>query len=92
LISYDSNIKEARKIILDVCQADNRILSKPAATVYVGDLNDNGVSLTVLAWTKKEDFGVVKNEIAEKIQTLIDGRNIVFPQTSIKILPNEEQA
>jgi small-conductance mechanosensitive channel len=50
--------------------------------VYVGDLNDNGVSLTVLAWTKKEDFGVVKNEIAEKIQTLIDGRNIVFPQTS----------
>lgn len=92
LVSYDSNIKEAREIILDVCRSDSRILSKPAAKIYVGDLNDNGATLTVHAWTKRENYGDTKNEIAEKIQHLIDGKNIIFPQPSIKVLPGEDKA
>lgn len=88
LISYETDIKEARSIILEVCRTNNRILEEPAARVYVGDLNDNGVTLTVQAWTKKEYYGNTKNEIAEEIQTLIDGHNIMFPQASIKVLNN----
>lgn len=88
-ISYETNIKEAREIILNVCRDDSRILGKPAAKVYVSDLNDTGVVLVVHAWTKREHFGDVKNEIAERIQTLIDGTNIRFPQASIKVLKSD---
>lgn len=88
-ISYDTDIKQARAMILQVCESDKRVLTNPTAQVFVADLNDAGVVLTVHAWTKREDFENVKNDIAEQLQTLIDGKNIVFPQQSVKIVNDE---
>lgn len=85
-VSYETDIKKAREMILDVFQSDSRVLTNPAPHIFVSDLNDAGVVLMVHAWTSKEDFGNAKNDIAERIQSLIDGKNIVFPQQNVKIV------
>src|SRR5690606_5026096 len=85
-VSYETDIKKAREMILDVFQSDSRVLTNPAPHIFVSDLNDASVVLMVHAWTSKEDFGNAKNDIAERIQSLIDGKNIVFPQQNVKIV------
>lgn len=90
-ISYETDIKQARAMILQVCESDTRVLPTPAPQVFVADLNDAGVVLTMHAWTKRADFGNTKNDIAERLQSLIDGKNIIFPQQSVKIV-NDDNA
>ncbi len=90
LVSYDVNMKMARETILSVLSADKRILDKPKATVHVEDLKDGGVVLTVRAWTNRENYGTTKYAIAEHLQEKLDGKNVIFPQASIKVLPHEE--
>ncbi len=90
LVSYDVNMKLARETILSIFAADKRVLDKPKAEVLVGELKDSGVVLTVRAWAKRENFWATRNEIAERIQDKLDGTNISFPSTSIKILSNQE--
>lgn len=85
-VSYETDIKKAREMILDVFQSDSRVLTNPTPHIFVSDLNDASVVLMVHAWTSKEDFGNAKNDIAERIQSLIDGKNIVFPQQNVKIV------
>lgn len=88
-ISYETDIKMARAIIFKICESDSRILSSPAPHVFVADLNDKAVILTVHAWAKREDYGDVKNTIAEQFQILFDGKNIIFPRQNIKTAPDE---
>ena len=49
-ISYDSDIKKAKKILLDVMAADSRILKDPAAFVGVKELGDSAINSAVRPW------------------------------------------
>lgn len=86
LVSYDINVKVARETILSVIRSDNRILDTPAPTVHVADLKDGGIELIIRAWAPREVYWATKGELAERIQSSFDGKNIVFPQASIKVL------
>lgn len=91
LLSYDANIKIARETILDIVRADERVLKQPAPSVHVGDLKDGGVDLVIRIWMARENFWTAKGELAEKIQEAVDGKNLLFPQASIKVLSDYSQ-
>lgn len=54
-ISYDDNIKEARETILNILKNEPDIQTTPAPDVFVGDLADSSVNLTIRGWVKRED-------------------------------------
>lgn len=86
VISYDTNIKQAREAILAVLAADSRVLEKPKAEVIVGDLKESGITLTVRAWANREVYWATKNEVGEEIKNVLDGKNVVFPSNIVKII------
>lgn len=90
-ISYDANIKEAREIIQNVLNADPRILKTPAVDVFVKDLGDSSVNLTIRAWAKKEDYWPARNENQEVIKNALDKHNIgiPYPQTEMRIISDD---
>ncbi|UIR57924.1 mechanosensitive ion channel family protein [Sphingobacterium sp. SRCM116780] len=90
-ISYDANIKEAREAIMNVLNSDPRILKTPAIEVFVKDLGDSAVRLTVRAWTKKEDFASANNENQEAIRNALDKQQIgaAYPQTEMRIVSDQ---
>lgn len=93
VLSYDTNIKTAREAILSVLNADERILDAPKKEVIVGDLKETGISLVVRAWANREVFWATKNQMAEEIKAVLDGKNVVFPSNIVKIIdetPSEE--
>ncbi|MFZ4860646.1 mechanosensitive ion channel family protein [Sphingobacterium sp. Mn56C] len=90
LMAYEVNIKTAREAIMDVIKADSRILETPKPTVVVGDLKDNGIEVVIRAWAPKDVFWAAKWEVAEKLQQVFEGQNVVFPVSSMRVIQDNQ--
>jgi small conductance mechanosensitive channel len=77
-ISYDTNIKNAKEIVMNVLESHPKVLKTPAPSVMVKDLTDNSIHLAVRPWTKNEDFGVVSSDILEQCKTAFDEAGIII--------------
>jgi len=81
-ISYSSNIKTAKDILLEICEGDDRILKDPAPEVYVDSLADSSVNLTLRFWAPNEVFWPARFNVIESSKLRFDeaGIEIPFPQ------------
>ena len=84
-ISYGSNIKVAKDILLDICAKDDRILKDPAPEVYVNSLGDSSVNLTLRFWAPNDVFWPARFDLIEQSKIRFDeaGIEIPFPQRVI---------
>ena len=78
-IDYGDDIKQARKILLDLAAADERVFKDPAAVVYMTSLGDNSVNLSLRMWTKGADFWGVFFTVQEQMKEAFDREGISFP-------------
>ncbi|MDT0539239.1 mechanosensitive ion channel domain-containing protein [Croceitalea sp. P059] len=78
-IGYSSNIKTAKDILLKICEEDERILSDPAPEVYVGELGDSSVNLTLRFWAPNEVFWPARFNVIEQSKIRFDGAGIEIP-------------
>lgn len=90
-IAYKSDIKLAKKTILDVLEKNNLIEQQPAPDVFVDELADSSVHLKIRAWAKKDEFWAARNSIQEEIKVALDevGISIPFPQREMRIIADE---
>ncbi len=84
-IGYSSNIKKAKEVLLEICAADKRILKTPAPEVYVGELADSSVNLTLRFWAQNADFWGAHFHVMETLKERFDeeGIEIPFPQREV---------
>lgn len=87
-IAYNANIKEARKVILEVLEKDERIHKDPAAIVKLVNLGDSSLDLSVRAWCDTSNYWDVYFDNLEAIKEALDEANISipFPQRDIHIV------
>jgi len=81
-IGYVSNIKQAKEILLAICNDRESILKEPAPEVYVGELADSSVNLTLRFWVSNPDYWAAHFHVMEEIKHRFDaeGIEIPFPQ------------
>lgn len=81
-IGYGSNIKQAKEILLQICAEHADILKEPIPEVYVGELGDSSVNLTLRFWAKNEVFWPAHFHVIEETKLRFDqaGIEIPFPQ------------
>ena len=84
-IGYGSNIKKAKDILLEICASDERILKDPAPEVYVGELADSSVNLSLRFWAANADFWGAHFHVMETLKARFDEEDIEipFPQRDI---------
>ncbi len=89
-ISYNDNIQQARNIIANIIQQDERILTDPSHVIAVGELAESSVNFIVRVWVNAEHYWPVKWHLLEAIKTTFDekGVSIPFPQTDIHLYPS----
>lgn len=81
-ISYSSNIKTAKALLLKICHEHTDILKDPKPSVYVANLADSAVELSLRFWAKNEDFWEAHFYVIETLKVEFDkaGIEIPFPQ------------
>lgn len=84
-IGYGSNIKNAKDILLNICANNENILKEPVPEVYVGELADSSVNLTLRFWANNDVFWAAHFYVMEEIKLRFDeaGIEIPFPQRDI---------
>jgi small conductance mechanosensitive channel len=84
-IGYGENIKLARKVLMEIMEADDRILKDPAPSVNVLELADSSVNLAVRPYCSVNDYWGVYFSVYEKAKEALDaaGVEIPFPQRVI---------
>ncbi|QLG44526.1 mechanosensitive ion channel family protein [Costertonia aggregata] len=84
-IGYGSNIKKAKDILLQICAENENILKEPAPEVYVGELADSSVNLTLRFWANNDVFWSAHFYVMEELKHRFDAENIEipFPQRDI---------
>jgi small conductance mechanosensitive channel len=80
-ISYDSSIQKAKDLILELCAADENIMTEEGkeAMVVVTELADSSVNLAVRYWTTTETFWPTKFKMIENIKAAFDREGIEIP-------------
>ena len=77
-LSYETDIKLAKEIVMQVMQNHSKILTTPEPLVTVKDLSDTAIHLAIRPWTKNEDFGIVSSDILENCKTAFEEQGITI--------------
>lgn len=84
-VSYESDIRRAKEVILFALQSESRLLEEPAPLVGVGALGASGVDFIVRAWVKKEEFFAVQIAVNEAIKLALDEAAIEIPYNKLDV-------
>lgn len=84
-IGYGDDIELARKSMLDLANADQRVLADPAPKAYVAELGDNAVVVNLRYWTKSPDWFDTARDLTKAAKLAFDakGISIPFPQRDV---------
>lgn len=90
-VAYDSDLDEAKTVLMEALQADPRVLTDPAPKVLVGLLGDSSVEIILRGWAKKEEFWDVHHAMVASVKVALDkkGISIPFPQREIRLLKDD---
>lgn len=83
-ISYDSDIKKAKEILLDVLNKNPKVLKKPAPEVFVKNLSASSIDFAVRPWAKNANYGAVFSETLENCKIALDEAGIAVQPYTIQ--------
>ncbi|MCX2681783.1 mechanosensitive ion channel [Galbibacter sp. EGI 63066] len=78
-ISYDSDIKKAKSILLDIVTSNEKVLKHPAPQVMVAELADSSINLSLRYWATNENFWDCRWYVLEEIKYRFDAEGIEIP-------------
>ena len=84
-VSYSDDLDKVQNIILDVLNADSRVLQDPAPQVVVAEMADSSVNFNVRPWCATGDYWGVFFDFQKTIKQRLDqeGVSIPFPQQDV---------
>lgn len=86
-ISYGSDIKAAKEVLMEVLKNDEAVLKDKDMNVFVDLLADSSVNLGVRCWFKGTDFWEGKWRVTENCKYALDraGIEIPYPQVDVHL-------
>ncbi|TLX72329.1 mechanosensitive ion channel [Labilibacter sediminis] len=89
-ISYESNIKKAKDLLLSIMNNHDKVLQDPPPFVGVSELADSSVNLAVRPHAKPQDYWQVYFDVYEQGKIALDEGGIVipFPQVDVHLDKN----
>ncbi|QNM06417.1 mechanosensitive ion channel family protein [Qiania dongpingensis] len=78
-ISYDSDLKKAKDILISLVEAEPLVLEKEEHFSYVSSLGENAVTLGCRCWVKTEDYWKCKWNLTEAVKLTFDEKGITIP-------------
>ncbi len=92
-IDYGEDVERAKSVVLDILNADSRVMTDPEPFVAVGELAASSVNLVVRVWVKQEDYWDVYHEMFQNIYRTFnsEGIDFPFPQQTVHLVKDEKE-
>ncbi len=82
-LDHQVDLTKAKEIALKLAKADERVLAEPEPAVYVLNIDEYGVDLSIRAWVKRQELFKVKTSLIEKIKAEFDMAKIKLAKPSL---------
>jgi small conductance mechanosensitive channel len=84
-VAYDSDIDQVKNILMEIIQADDRILKDREMTVRLNELGPSSINFVVRVWSKSGDLQNVYWDVLELIKRRFDEQGISFPYPQMDV-------
>ena len=86
-VGYGDSTQKTRETLIDLINADDRILKDPEPFVAVSELGDSSVNFVVRVWVKGSDYWGVFFDMNESVYNKFNevGLNIPYPQMDVHV-------
>lgn len=86
-VPYDTDLKVARQLFLDVIKSYPEVLEEPAPAVEIGELADSSINFVIRPWVKPADYWTVSFRFNGEITDRLAEKNIYlpFPQMDVHV-------
>ncbi|MEJ2372593.1 MAG: mechanosensitive ion channel [Sulfurimonas sp.] len=89
-IGYDDDLRLAKQTLIDILNADERILKDPEPFVAVSELGDSSVNFITRAWVNMADYWDVHFDTIEKVKLTFDEKGISIPYPQMDLHMKKE--
>lgn len=86
-VAYGDSTEKTRATLMQLINADERILQDPEPFIALSELADSSVNFVVRVWVEGADYWAVKFDMNEKVYNKFNevGLNIPFPQMDVHL-------
>lgn len=84
-IGYDCDVELAKKLMVDIAMADERVLKDEEIFAFVNTLADSGVIMELRIWVKSEDYWTTTFDMNEKVKSAFDKNSLEIPFNQIVV-------
>lgn len=84
-VSYDADIDQVKKVIQDIIDNHEMVISEKGTFVRMGEMADSSINFTVRVWTKTENYWTVYFDLMENIKSKLDDANIEIPYPHVTV-------
>jgi len=86
-IGYADDMDQAKAILTEIVESDERILKEPAPIIGVAELGESSINFWVRPWVKRTDYLEVMFHLNETVKKRFDaaGISIPFPQRDVHL-------
>ena len=87
-ISYDSDIAEAKDVLMAVTVSNPDIFAEPAPVVGVAEHQESGILLDLKVWCETSRYYDVRYYLEEQVKLAFDEANITipYPQMDVRVI------
>lgn len=78
-ISYGDNLEEGIRVLKQLLDRNEQILKTPAPVIYVSDLKDSAVELTLRFWTDNDKYWDAYWNVKHALKGTIEGAGLTIP-------------
>lgn len=89
-ISYDSDMKKAKGIIMDILKSDPSGVHDKEMVVFVSDLADSAVMIGGRMWVKTEEYWQARWRVIEEVKLEFDKHKITIPFNQLDVNINQQ--
>ncbi|HND55064.1 MAG TPA: mechanosensitive ion channel, partial [Pirellulaceae bacterium] len=76
--SYDNDLREVKRLLVEILDGDERVLRLPPPLVAVDQLGDSAINFLVQPWVRNEYYSAVRADLLEAIKLGFEDRGIRF--------------
>lgn len=89
-VSYDSDIKQTKNVLMEVLTSHPKILKEPLPSVTVIELADSSINFAVRPWCATADYWAVYFDVTEQTKEALDAAGIEIPYPHVVEIKKKE--